>query len=192
MIDNDTSKIFRSKEFNFDFNKKNGFTVVWGKTFEKDPVYSKFGPMILDIEVTDICNGVGNEGPCKFCYKSNSLKHTNNMSLNMFKDIIDRMPSVLTQLAMGVDAQCESNPDVWNMMKYSRDKGIIPNITVADITDDTADKLVNLCGAVAVSRYANKNYCYDSIKRLTDRGLKQTNMHICVFEEMIISMVMKD
>jgi len=183
VINNDKIMIFRSKEFNFDFDKTNGFTAVWGKTFKDDPVYSEFGPMILDIEVTDICNGVGNEGPCKFCYKSNSLKHTNNMSLTMFKNIIDRMPPVLTQMAIGADAQCESNPDVWDMMKYSREKGIIPNITVADITNHTADKLVELCGAVSVSRYFNKNYCYDSIKKLTDRGLKQTNMHICIFEE---------
>lgn len=183
LVETDKIKVFRSPELNFNFDKRNGYTTTWGETFKDNPDFSPYGPMILDMEVTDICKGIGNEGPCPFCYKSNTAKNTSNMTFNTFKNIMDKMPKILTQIAFGVDAQCESNPDIWKMMKYSREIGVIPNVTVADISDEVADKLVEHCGAVAVSRYKNKEYCYDSIKKLTDRGLKQTNMHIMISDE---------
>lgn len=151
IFENDDWKILRSNVVNYDFNKKNGFMVTWGKNKEEDPQYSPFGNFILDIEVTTICKGPSGQ-PCNFCYKSNT-PYGKNMSFEMFKDIIDRMPNCLTQIAFGADAQAESNPELFKMMEYSKNKGIIPNITVADITDETADKLVNLCGAVACSSY---------------------------------------
>ena len=89
----------------------------------------------------------------------------------------------LTQVAFGADSKAESNPDLWKMMDYCRKKGIIPNITVAERTDETADKLVSKCGAVAVSRYENKDICYDAVKKLTDRGLEQVNIHAMISEE---------
>ena len=69
-------------------------------------------------------------------------------------------------------------PDIWNIFQYSRNNGVIPNVTVngEGITDEIADKLVNVCGAVAVSCY-DKNKSYDTIKKLTDRGLSQVNIH---------------
>ena len=92
------------------------------------------------------------------------------------------MPFV-TQVAFGADAKGTSNPDLFKIMKYTRQKGIIPNITIADCSDKIADKLVKYVGAVAVSRYKKKDYCYNSVKKLTKRGLKQTNIHILVSEE---------
>jgi len=175
-------KTFKSKNYNFIFNKKTGFFARWGKTIKDDPELSPYGNEILDIEVTDICKGPGGV-PCPFCYKSNSLKHTNNMSLEKFKNIIDKMPKTITQIAIGADAQCTSNPEIWDMMEYTKYKDIIPNITVADISDDTANKLAKFCGAVAVSRYENKNYCYNSVKKLIDRGMKQINIHIMVSKQ---------
>jgi hypothetical protein len=118
------------------------------------------------------------------CYKANT-PYGENMSFKTFKKILDKMPENLTQIAFGADAQCESNPDIWRMMEYAREKNIIPNITVADISDDTADKLSRICGAVAVSRYDNKDLCYNSVHKLSIRGLRQTNIHIMVSEETV-------
>lgn len=175
-------KIVESKDYNYLFDKDNGHFMRWGKTEKDDPQYSKVGPEILDIEVTTICTH-----GCKFCYKNNNANGI-NMSLETFKDIIDKMlpteeQAGITQIALGADASCTSNPDIFRMMDYAREKDIVPNITVANITDETADELIKRVGAVAVSRYANKNHCYDSVKRLTDRGLKQTNIHVMISEE---------
>jgi hypothetical protein len=89
----------------------------------------------------------------------------------------------LTQVAFGADSKAESNPDLFKMMEYCRSVGVIPNITVADISDETAQKLCNICGAVAVSRYEDKNVCYDIVKKLTDGGLKQCNIHVMLSEQ---------
>lgn len=118
----------------------------------------------------------------KNCYKANTPQGR-NMSLDTFKTIIDKLPNTLTQIAFGADANLESNPDLWEMMKYARKKGFVPNITCAQITEATADKLAKYCGAVAVSRYDDADACYDSVYKLTSRGMKQVNIHLMISQE---------
>lgn len=185
MIVKDDWKLFRSKDVNFNFNMKNGRTMTWGETVDDYPDYCDF-PHILDIEVTTICPGPANRG-CSFCYKSNT-RNGHNMSFNEFKNIIDKMPW-LQQVALGADAQCEANPDIFKMMEYARSRGIIPNITVADVSEETAKKLAAVCGAVAVSFYphAGLDVGYNSVKRLTDAGLTQVNAHFMISAKSIKS-----
>lgn len=175
-------KIFRSDDCNFNFRKSDGFTQTWGKTEAEDPDWCPAGPMIADIEITDICAGPTGKKPCAFCYKSNTLSGT-NMSIQTYMKVFEKLPKVVSQIAFGGDAQATSNPDLQKIMWYTREHGVIPNITVANISDETADWLSKVAGAVAVSRYEDKNLCYDTVKRLTDRGLSQTNIHILVSKE---------
>ena len=237
IVETKDTKIFRSSDYNYNFNKKTGFFARWGKTKEDDPLYGP-SPEIADIEITTKCMGVGGK-LCPFCYKSNT-PNGKNMSFDTFKKMIDKFPTYpqklimiivdsqygfgyspeaiiktkegpkkvkdikkgdildiykkelahnpqivtairtkkkdvpfLTQVAFGADSRAESNPDLWKMMDYCREKGIIPNITVAEITDETADKLVSKCGAVAVSRYDDKNICYDAVQKLNKAILRQ-------------------
>jgi len=181
ILDTRTVKVVASKYYNYIFDKTTGSFTRWGKNQEDDPFYSPYGPEIADIEVSTSCQGPGGK-LCKFCYKSNSPKGK-NMSLETFKKVLDNIPNTLTQVAFGADAQATSNPELYAMMKYCRSKGIVPNITVADISDATADWLSKMCGAVAVSRYENSNICYDSVKKLTDRGMKQVNIHQMISDE---------
>lgn len=184
ITENKDRKILTSEIYNYLFDFKTGYFARWGKNLDDDPQYSPFGPEILDIEITTQCTGPGGK-LCPFCYKSNG-PNGKNMSFKNFKTILDKMPKTLTQVAFGADAHATSNPDLWKMMEYCRNNEhnkVVPNITVADITDATADLLVFHCGAVAVSRYSDKNICYNSVKKLTERGLKQTNIHIMISEE---------
>lgn len=185
LLETDKHKIVRSEDYNFIFDKQSGFFARWGSTEEDDPEFSPFGPEIADIEITTICDGIGNKGPCKFCYKANTSKGE-YMSLETFKELFSILPKTTTQIAFGVDAKCESNPDTFKIMQHCRDNGVAPNITVANINDETADSLSSLCGAVAVSRYDDKDYCYDSVKRLTDRGMKQVNIHQLICKETLV------
>jgi MoaA/NifB/PqqE/SkfB family radical SAM enzyme len=68
---------------------------------------------------------------------------------------------------------------------HCRDNGVVPNVTINGwgLTDEWAFKLAEVCGAVAVSRYDNKDVCYSAVKRLTDAGLTQVNIHQLVSEE---------
>lgn len=93
------------------------------------------------------------------------------------KSVTTTNRSRLEQLAAGSGSYGVENPEVFDMMEYARSKGVIPNITIANVTDDAADKFSKLCGAMAISKYADKNICYDTIKKLTDRGMTQINIH---------------
>ena len=180
--DSKTKKAVLSKDYNYVFDKKTGVFARWGKTKDDDPEFAP-SPEIWDCEVSDICSGVtcldGKERVCPFCYKANLPTNKQNMSFETFKTIFDKVnkTKILTQIAFGADSHATSNPDLWKMMEYCRKNGVIPNITVAEISDETADKLVKYCGAVAVSVYYNRSVAYDSVKRLTDRGMKQVNIH---------------
>lgn len=185
LVDTQSTKMFKSDDCNFIFDKSTGTMCTWGKTEDDDPVFAPF-PFILDIEITTKCNGPNNK-LCSFFYKSNN-PNGYNMPFEHFKDIVDKMP-FLTQMALGADAHGTTNPEMFKMMRYARESGIIPNLTIADVSEDVAKELADVAGAVAVSvyRHAGFDVGYDSIKRLSDAGLEQVNIHF-----MISSSTIKD
>jgi MoaA/NifB/PqqE/SkfB family radical SAM enzyme len=169
-------KSVRTPTYKYNFNEKTGYFERWGKTIQDDPVYSPIGPEILDIEVSTICH----QG-CAFCYKSNT-GIGKNMSLDTFKTILDKMPTI-TQVAFGIGS-IDANPDLFSMMEYCRKNDVVPNVTVNGyrLTDEIVDRLSSLVGAIAVSNY-NKNVCYNTVKRFTDKGLEQVNVHQLLSKE---------
>lgn len=173
------SKHVRSEHYNYDFDKKSGFFARWGKTKSEDPQVGL--PEIADIEITTKCTGPAGK-LCKFCYKANT-RNGHNMTIETFETLLSKLPKTITQIALGADATCTMNPDIWDIMQATRDNGMVPNITVADIDDFVADNLANYCGAVACSRYDNKDICYNSVKKLTDRGMTQVNIHQMISKE---------
>lgn len=166
-----------SEDFHLRFRHSDGLTIKWGKTTKDDPSHCPFGPEIADVEITKACRGIrgknGKRAVCSWCYKSNTPVGS-YMSLETFKQVFEHLnkAKTITQIAFGVDAEAseELNPDIWKIFAYCRDNGVTPNVTVADITPYTAEKIVEYCGAVAVSFYPsiNKNRCYDTIKLLDD------------------------
>jgi len=172
-----------SENFNSIFNKKTGNFLRWGSVESENPIYSPFGPEIADIEITTICKGPGGV-LCPYCYKGNT-KNGENMTFDTFKNIFHKLPRTIQQVAFGADADLSSNPDIWRIMDYCRNnyyQEVIPNITVADVSDDVAQKLSEVCGAVAVSMHHDKDLCYNSVKKLTDLDMEQVNIHYVIHE----------
>jgi len=183
IFENEKQRSLRSEAYSFDFNKETGFFARWGKTQkdEDDPIFSPFGPEILDLEIS--VNGCPNN--CPFCYKGNSNEPATNMSFDTFKAIFDKMPRTLTQVAFGITS-VQTNPDFLKMMHYSRENNVIPNFTLSgiDLTDDLAEEIAGVCGALAVSAYeSDKNICYDTVQKFTDLGMDQVNIHLMVSKE---------
>lgn len=164
-------KKVRTPDYNYNFDLSTGHFERWGKTIEDDPTYSPLGPEILDIEISTICS----QG-CKFCYKKNTSVGE-NMSLETFKRLFFKFPSNLTQIAFGIGS-IEANPDLFEIMWYCRNNGIIPNVTINGygMNPWIYDKLVEVCGAVAVSLY-DYDTCFGAVHELSKRGLKQVNIH---------------
>lgn len=183
-----------SPNYNYHFNQKNGDFYRWGKTQHDDP---KVGYLeIFDLEVSEVCNGIPDIGsdvpvPCHHCYKTNT-KQGRNMSFETFKLIFDKLPQTLTQIAFGI-GDLDGNPDLVKMFDYCRNNehnpGVVPNLTINGwgLTDEWVATLKKYCGGIAVSRYDNKDICYDAVKKLTDAGIAQVNVHMVVANENIDS-----
>ena len=183
-FENDTRSL-RSPKYNYDFDSKTGAFERWGETKDQDPDYSEFGPEILDIEIVTGCKGVRGRR-CDYCYKSNSLKNVKYMGLERFKEVFSKVNEnkTITQVALGLDAGAELNPDTWKISEWLRSEGVVPNGTVADVTSETADKIASLWGACAVSAHLlgpNGWAAFkDSVKLLTDRVKKPGNTLVAV------------
>jgi hypothetical protein len=207
LVSDNGNRVVKAKDgsFNMMFRKSDGLTAKWGRTMDDDPTHCPWGNEIADIEITTACRGIRgidkttgktsvndcDRRVCDFCYKSNQ-PNGSYMPFDTFKAVFDKMnqPKTMTQIALGVDAECRTNPDVWRIMDYCNENDVTPNVTVADIDQGTAENIVKRCGACAVSCYErNKNCCYDSIKLLTDEAKRQgrdsfkVNMHLLVSHE---------
>lgn len=177
LVDNAYGKFIISKNFNHVFKRSDGFSATWGASDDENPDFSPYGPLIADIEITTICEGPRGI-PCSFCYKANTGVGS-YMSFDTYKKVFEKLPKTIGQIAFGVDASGTSNPDMWDIFQYTKDQGVVPNLTIADISDGTASKIASTCGACAVSLYDDKDLCYDNVKKLTDLGMTQVNIHFC-------------
>ena len=183
-FENDTRSL-RSPGYNYDFDAKTGRFERWGETKDVDPEYSPYGPEILDVEIVTGCRGVrGNL--CRYCYKANTTDKVEYMGLERFKEVFSKINEnkTVTQVALGLDAGAELNPDTWKISEWLRSEGVVPNGTVADVTPETADKIASLWGACAVSAHLlapNGWVAFkDSVGLLTDRLGKPGNTLVAV------------
>jgi len=175
-------KKVRTPSYNYNFDDITGKFSRWGETEKDDSQYSPIGPELIDCEISTICHGI-NGVPCEHCYKSNT-GIGKNMDLETFKTIFNKLPKSVLQIAFGIGS-LTSNPDLLEIFWHCRDNGVVPNVTINGwgLTDAWAFKLAEVCGAVAVSRYDDKNVCYNAVEKLTKAGLKQVNIHQLVAEE---------
>lgn len=185
LLENNLYKLLRSEEYNYNFDKRSGYFQRWGKDKNHDPQYSCVGPELADMEISTVCSGLNNK-PCSFCYKSNTPVGQ-VMTLETFKAIHSKLPRTLTQIAFGI-GNVFDNEEMFKIFEYCRSNEynqVIPNVTTNGwgLTDEIANRLVKLCGAVAVSCYEDHNVCYDAVERLTNLGLRQTNIHMLVSSE---------
>ena len=182
IVENDKVKALKSENYNFMFNKENGYFARWGKTIKDDGDLELGICEIADIEIAEVCEGVPGIGPCAFCYKSNVGFKGTNMSLETFKNIFHKLPKTVGQIAFGCGT-LRRHPEMWDIFKYSKDNGVIPNLTInGDVDPEEFDKIAELTGACAVSIY-DKELSYNAIKELTDRGMTQVNIHYMISQE---------
>jgi radical SAM protein with 4Fe4S-binding SPASM domain len=193
-------KRFAAPNYNMVFDTETGVLARWGRTLEEDPSMCPVGPEIADIEISTICNGFGRDmatrKPCSWCYKSNTGVGI-NMTLATFEKVFAQFPKTLTQIAFGI-GDLDGNPDMIDIFDHCRANGVVPNVTTNGMgilekiperygPATYADFLAGTCGAVAVSHYGMDDLCFDTIKALTDRGLKQVNIHKLLAKETVKS-----
>lgn len=181
---NQTIRQCNEPGYNYSFNPKTGLFARWGNTKDDNPEFSPIGPEIIDMEISTVCHNKSCGG---ICYKNNSVVGK-NMSFETFKQIFDKLPENVMQIAFGIGSLSYENelvnPDLFKIMEYCRMNGVVPNITIngSGMTSEYYDELAILCGAVAVSVY-DYDTCYNAVKELTDRGMTQINIHALLSEQ---------
>lgn len=150
-----------------------------GKDTGIDPFMADF-PELLDVGIMGSCIH-GDSGLCQKagidCYQGGAKVHQKHMSFADFKRIVEECQGRTYQFALGGRGDPDQHPDFGEMLKFSRNHGIVPNFTTSGLgmTSDISRVCREYCGAVAVSWYRSP-YTYRAIDILLQAGVK-TNVH---------------
>lgn len=205
--DTEFYKALKSENYNFYFNKDNGFFARWGKgdytDFKKEPtkdelqlylVWASIWKEKFNVKkfVADLQSDGSEENgileivdieitsvPCKtIC--SFCYKNNNINGKNMTIETYSKiLPKLhtITQVAFGI-TDIDANPDMWDIFKHTRENGIVPNVTI-NCKRMTKEYYDNLAKycGAVACSYYNDDECFNSVKELTDRGMTQVNIH---------------
>jgi radical SAM protein with 4Fe4S-binding SPASM domain len=103
------------------------------------------------------------------------------MTFSNYKKIIDEgKEKGLQQVALGGAGNPNDHESFYDILKYTRDNGIVPNYTTSGInlTDSMAKWSKEFCGAAAVSWHYTQ-YSVDALHKFMHYGCK-TNIHFVV------------
>lgn len=178
-----TIRRYFDKQYNFAeiFNDKSGMylrTAIldeYGKETKKEAFMRSF-PSLLDIGIMGKCSS---SNTCAVgCYQQGSgNKLGKNMLLDDYMNIIDEVSGRVFEVALGGFGNPNEHENFYEIMSYTRQKGIVPNYTTAgnNLSDFQIEITRDFAGAVAVS-YHSRLYTFDAIERFVDAGCK-TNIH---------------
>lgn len=138
------------------FDSKNGFYLrAYDVDFEP---FMAEAPHLIDIGIMGGCVH-GKSGLCLKagiqCYQNAPNVSKPNMTLENYKKILNEVPT-LTQVALGGAGDPDMHENFEDILKYSREKDIVPNFTTSGLgmTPEKAKICKKYCGAVAVSMYS--------------------------------------
>jgi radical SAM protein with 4Fe4S-binding SPASM domain len=174
-------KRYFDKKYNFleVANSKTGFFArsgvlnPSGDDTNIDPFMRSF-PSLLDVGIMGNCKNAKN---CVVgCYQGKKVRP--NMTLENFKSIVDQAVKGRTfEMALGGFGSPNEHPDFIEILKYTRENGIVPNYTTSgiELTDEQVDATKKYAGACAVSWY-RQDYTISAIERFVNAGVR-TNIH---------------
>lgn len=156
-----------------------------GNATEKEPFMSSY-PQLLDIGIMGHC-AHGLDGLCAInngtCYQSGGSIYKPNMRFEDYRQIIDESAGKCFQVALGGRGDPDMHEDFEEILKYTREKGIVPNLTTSGykLTPEKAALIAEYCGAAAVSWYRS-DYTTKAIEMLINEGVR-TNIHFVLTRE---------
>lgn len=179
MLD-DKTRIYADKKYHFSelFNIETGFYIRSGimnkgKDTGVDPFMRSY-PALIDIGIMAKC---ANAKYCPVgCYQGRH-KGENNMTLGDYKSIIDQIEGKVMQVALGGAGSPNEHEQFEDIVRYTREHGIVPNYTTSGIglTDEMVRVTKEFCGSVAVSDY-DSPYTWEAVDKFLAAGVT-TNLH---------------
>lgn len=202
--------LYKDPIFNFSeiFNEKNGLLIRTniidkeGKETVKEPIMRSF-PDLIDIGIMGKCHV--NRLYCKKfgvdCYQGKNK--SDDMKLENYKKIIDQCKGKVFQVALGGLGDPNKHKDFIEILKYTRENNIVPNLTSSGIgmTDNEINAIKKYCGAVAISMYSkiiknNTEYnesnpkTIDIIKKLISNQIV-TNIHYVISKDTLDDIIIR-
>lgn len=162
------------------FDSNTGFYVRSGVIDENgndtgvDPFMRCF-PSLIDVGIMQRCVCAGK---CKVdCYQKAIDRVGNNMTLEDYKSILEQCKGKVFQFALGGAGDPDTHENFEEILKLTREYGIVPNFTTSGITftEEKARLCKEYCGAVAVSEH-HAEYTEKALDMLISAGVK-TNIH---------------
>ena len=172
-------KIDRKNKYIASFNPETGAYVrsgvmVDGKDSGVDPFMSSY-PELIDVGIMERCVCAHK---CNVdCYQKAIDRTGNNMSLEDYISILEQCKGKTFQLALGGSGDVDTHENFEEILKVTREYGIVPNFTTSGIafTKEKAELCKKYCGAVAVSEH-HADYTERALEMLLAAGVK-TNIH---------------
>ena len=168
-------KIIHNKDQHYSilFNDKNGFFSRIEERGFSEPFWSKYGPELLDVSITNWC-----DKNCSFCYRSSNTEGT-HMTLEDYLFLMEQIKNInVLQIALG-GGNPNQHPHFIKILEITRkNNNIVPNYTTngRGLSDDVLKASKEFCGAVAVSAYAPYKEMVQAIEKLTNYKI-MTNIH---------------
>lgn len=203
-------KIYNDPIFNFTeiFNEKNGMLIRTnilnekGQETNKEPYMRSF-PDLIDIGIMGKCHV--NQLYCKKfgvdCYQSKN--NHSDMLLSDYKTIINQCKGKTFQVALGGRGDPNKHKNFKEILKYTLDNGIIPNLTTSGMgmTDNEITLIKKYCGAVAVSMYSkviinefgikeSNEQTIEIINKLVSKNII-TNIHYVISNETLDDIIFR-
>ena len=162
-------KFISTEEYIIVFNPETGVEVLTGINGYPDPFQLEY-PSMLDIGIMGHC--LNN---CQFCYQGDGDEP--NMTLDLFKKIIDESKDYTNQCALGGRGDPNLHENFGEILKYARENGVVPNYTTSgnNLTQQQIYLSKEYCGAVAISDYGT-DHTFKALRDLMDARVK-TNIH---------------
>ena len=150
-----------------------------GKETGEDPFMRNF-PALIDVGVMGHCIH-GSKGLCMKAavqrYQNGLKTQLTNMTLENYKKIVDECSGKTFQLALGGRGDVDQHENFEEIMRYTRENGIVPNFTSSGLgfTKEIVDICKKYAGAVAISWY-RQEHTTKAIEMLLSAGIT-TNIH---------------
>ncbi|HTO16075.1 MAG TPA: radical SAM protein [Edaphocola sp.] len=142
-------RTYQEQNYSVVFNKKTGFFARIEKKGYDEPFWSKNGPELLDISITNYC-----EKGCDICYRNSNIEGK-HISLSDYNSIIEQAQKIgVLQVAIG-GGNPNQHPHFVQILKSTFDNGIVPSYTSngEGLTDEILLATQEYCGAMALSAY---------------------------------------
>ena len=161
-------KEYPDENYSVLFNKSTGFFARVEKKGFQEPFWSKVGPELLDISITNYC-----ERYCKNCYR-NSSKEGQHIDLLDYKRLIIEAKKInVFQVALG-GGNPNQHPNFTDILEFTSTNGIVPSYTTNGdgLTEEILKATEKYCGAMAISAYEPYSFLEKKIFEIKKYNIK--------------------